>query len=141
MPKTRPGSAEATYGTTKGKEDVIENKPWLWALAGMVRTESGALNWTVIVGSVMTAAIVGLGTATIDQGKLIARLEAQRHVDAERIAALENGNTSATSERYRAGDAQRDFARFDRQHRDDLERVEKRLTELELRIRELERRR
>lgn len=120
---------------------MIENKPWLLALAGAVRTESGALNWTVIVGSVLTAAIIGLGTATIDQGKLIARLEAQRKIDADRIASLENGNSAATNERYRASDAQRDFARFDRQHRDDIDRVEKRLIEQELRLRELERRR
>ena len=120
---------------------MIENKPWIAAIIGTIRSPDGRINWLAIVASIMSAAIIGLGSSIIEQGKLLAQLDVQRKIDGNRIVSLENGTNLATSERYRASDASRDFERVDRQYKLYTDRMEQKIIELELRIRELERRR
>jgi hypothetical protein len=99
----------------------------------MVKQGEGEVGWQRIFAGIITAAIVGLVAATWDQAKEIAAIKASREATikayGDRIAALENGTTSATSERYRASDAHRDFERIeeriqrleDKQHAHELD--------------------
>jgi hypothetical protein len=71
------------------------------------------MDWRLVFHSVVTASILGLATATIDQGRDLSAIAARQEIVLQRLAALESGTNSATSERYRASDATRDIARIE----------------------------
>ena len=105
-----------------------------------VRKEDGNINWTTVFGGVVTAAIVGLSAATIDQGREISAMRARQEIVLQRLTALESGTSSATSERYRASDAARDFLAVRNEHAWIAKESQRAMDRMEARLHELEKR-
>jgi len=94
------------------------------ALIGLTVRADGTINWPTIINSILSAAIVGLGTMVVRQGELLSAVAARQVLVIERLHALETGNSAATNERYRQSDAARDFARVEAR----LDKIEERIS-------------
>ncbi len=100
--------------------------------AAVTRTSEGSINWRNVFGTVVSAAILALAASTIEQGNRISAIHARQEIVLRRLEALETGNATATSERYRASDAARDLARISHDITDlhrRLDRIEDKLLE------------
>ena len=99
--------------------------------AAMVRdAETGEIKWNLIIGGVLTAAILGVAGQVISNGTQIAAIIARQEIVLQRIQAMEQSSHPSTSKRYTSDDAARDREMVEKH----LARIEERLTRLDVAI-------
>jgi hypothetical protein len=105
---------------------------WAVSLLAVIRGQDGEIDWKIVFHGVVSAAIIGLATMVIDQGREISAINASREATIkaydDRIRALESGNSAATSKRYTSEDAIRDAAKLEIR----LEKIEERIRQHEI---------
>jgi hypothetical protein len=96
------------------------------AAAGVVHDDEGNIRWPVVVGGIITAAMVGLGAATIHQGQEIAAQTATINLLLQRLQSLESMQLTQANDRYRRSDADRELSSIERRLTDRLDAMEAR---------------
>ena len=103
--------------------------------AAMVRdAETGEIKWNLIIGGVLTAAILGVAGQVISNGTLVAAIGARQELVLQRLTAIEQNIHPATSKRYTSDDAAHDREIVEKH----LTRIEERITRIEDRITRIE---
>ena len=82
-------------------------------LLGIIRSETGEIQWNVVLSSIMTALMIGLGVTVLEQEKSLAVIKSTLIIHTERLDRIENGQILATNDRYRRSDAEKDFAQLE----------------------------
>ena len=109
------------------------NMAYLALFVGITDAD-GNIRWNVILGSILSGAIIGLSAAVIQQGQAIAALEARQSINLERVSALENGNSQATNSRFRREDGEAMERRMNERITDRMVSIEARFADVDRRI-------